>query len=128
MSKGKQKREVNGSYGKPLERAEYRTVVLALCSAADWAYSRSTMTWIKKNICRTAIVLALGVTTISHAQQNPPVETDARLHSNGNGWKLNKARISDKSLPRVLLIGDSILAGYQPFVIEALKDKAYIAA
>ena len=86
------------------------------------------MNWIKKNVCRAAFVLALGVATISHAQQTPPVETDARLHSNGNGWKLNQARITDKSLPRVLLIGDSILAGYQKFVIEALKDKAYIDA
>jgi hypothetical protein len=86
------------------------------------------MTWIKKNICRAAFVLALGVATISHAQQTPPVETDARLHSNGNGWKLNQAHVTDKSLPRVLLIGDSILAAYQPFAIEALKDKVYIDA
>ena len=76
-------------------------------------------------------VLTLGGTAVLHAQQptqTPPVETDARLHSNGNGWKLNKANITDKSLPRVLLIGDSILAGYQKFVIEELKGKVYIDA
>jgi FKBP-type peptidyl-prolyl cis-trans isomerase len=83
---------------------------------------------IKTHICRPAFVLALGIATISHAQQTPPAETDARLHSNGNGWKLNKAQVVDKSLPRVLLIGDSILAGYQQFAIESLKDKAYIDA
>jgi hypothetical protein len=86
------------------------------------------MNWIKKNVCGAAFVLAMGVATISHAQQTAPVETDARLHSNGNGWKLNQAQVTDRSLPRVLLIGDSILAGYQQFAIEALKDKAYIDA
>jgi hypothetical protein len=89
-------------------------------------------------------VLALGGTpggtAAVHAQQTPqtpqtpqtsqapPVETDARLHSNGNGWKLNRASITDPSLPRVLLIGDSILAGYQKFVIDALKNRVYIDA
>jgi hypothetical protein len=82
----------------------------------------------KKYIFRAALTMILGGTTISHAQQTAPVETDARLHSNGNGWKLNKANITDKSLPRVLLIGDSILAGYQKYVIEDLKDRAYIDA
>jgi len=36
--------------------------------------------------------------------------------------------VTDKSLPRVLLMGDSILAGYHKFVIEALQDKATIDA
>jgi hypothetical protein len=92
---------------------------------------------LKKYAIAAALVMTLmtlGGTAVVHAQQPPqapqtsPVETDARLHSNGNGWKLNKAKITDKSLPRVLLIGDSILAGYQKFVIDELKDKVYIDA
>jgi hypothetical protein len=86
------------------------------------------MFFVTKHILRAAFVLMMGVTTMSHAEQTPPVETDTRLHSNGNGWKLNQATITDKSLPRVLLIGDSILAGYQKFVIDDLKDKVYIDA
>ena len=57
-----------------------------------------------------------------------PVEPDARLQSNGKGWGLNQAVITDAKLPRVLLIGDSILNGYQPHVIAALKGKAYVDA
>lgn len=64
----------------------------------------------------------------SQTQGTAPIETDPRLHSNGNGWKLNQATVLDKARPRVLLIGDSILAGYQKFVIESVKDKAYIDA
>ena len=86
------------------------------------------MTLIKKSIYCVALLSLLGTATMASADKTQPVETDARLHSNGNGWKLNKANITDKKLPRVLLIGDSILAGYQKFVIEGLKDKAYIDA
>ena len=56
------------------------------------------------------------------------VEPDPRLQSNGKGWGLNQAVIADRKLPRVLLIGDSILNGYQPHVIAALKGKAYVDA
>jgi lysophospholipase L1-like esterase len=96
------------------------------------------MTLIKKSFYCIALLLLAGTTaamacpektqptkSMNHTQ---PVETDARLHSHGNGWKLNKAITTNKKLPRVLLIGDSILAGYQKFVIEGVKDKAYIDA
>lgn len=53
-------------------------------------------------------------------------ETDPRLHSDGNGWRLDQARITDPARPRVLLIGDSILGGYQKSVIAALEGKAYV--
>ena len=78
--------------------------------------------------CRVAVLFALAISSMTYAQDTPPVETDARLHSNGNGWKLNQAKVVDQSLPRVLLMGDSILAGYQKHVIEGLKNKAYIDA
>jgi lysophospholipase L1-like esterase len=34
--------------------------------------------------------------------------------------------VADPALPRVLLIGDSIMNGYSPFVVEALRGKANV--
>lgn len=56
------------------------------------------------------------------------IETDARLHADGKGWRLDKAKISDTTRPRVLLIGDSILNGYLKDVAAALDGKAYVDA
>lgn len=58
----------------------------------------------------------------------PPVETDARLHADGKGWRLDKAKVVDARRPRVLLIGDSILNGYFKEVVAALEGKAYVDA
>jgi hypothetical protein len=55
-------------------------------------------------------------------------ESDARLHADGKGWRLDKASIADPKRPRVLLIGDSILNGYLKAVIAALEGKAYVDA
>ncbi len=57
-----------------------------------------------------------------------PVETDPRLHSDGKGWKLNQATVTDPARPRVLLIGDSILSGYMAHAIRKLEGKAYVDA
>lgn len=70
-------------------------------------------------------------TISSLAEDGPkaaPVESDKRLHADGNGWKLDKATIVDAKRPRVLLIGDSILSGYKKRVIESLKGRAYVDA
>jgi len=56
------------------------------------------------------------------------VEKDPRAQSNGPGWRLDQAVITDASLPRVLLIGDSILNGYLQTVIRKLSGKAYVDA
>jgi hypothetical protein len=53
-------------------------------------------------------------------------ESDARLHADGKGWGLDKAKVVDPSLPRVILMGDSILSGYHKEVLKALEDKAYM--
>lgn len=53
-------------------------------------------------------------------------EADARLHSDGKGWRLDQAKIVDSKLPRVLLVGDSILNGYLKAVSQALEGKAYV--
>lgn len=58
----------------------------------------------------------------------PPTETDTRLHSDGKGWRVDKATITDPARPRVLLIGDSILNGYLKEVTTALDGKAYVDA
>ncbi|MCX7047657.1 MAG: SGNH/GDSL hydrolase family protein [Candidatus Sumerlaeota bacterium] len=57
-----------------------------------------------------------------------PAETDARLRSDGKGWRLDQAKIGDPTRPRVLLMGDSILNGYLPTVVKALDGKAYVDA
>lgn len=53
-------------------------------------------------------------------------ETDPRLHADGKGWRLDKAKITDPARPRVLLIGDSILSGYHKDVLKALEGRAYV--
>ena len=55
-------------------------------------------------------------------------ESDERLHANGEGWRLDRAKIVDEKRPRLLLIGDSILNGYLRDVIKALEGKAYVDA
>jgi hypothetical protein len=55
-------------------------------------------------------------------------ETDARLHADGKGWRLDKAAIRDPKRPRVLLIGDSILNGYLRHVITVMEGEAYVDA
>lgn len=75
---------------------------------------------------RFLCALALLATSVIAADK--PVETDPRLHSDGKGWSLNKATIKDPKLPRVLLIGDSILGGYMATTIKALDGKAYVDA
>ena len=60
--------------------------------------------------------------------QLPASESDPRLHADGKGWRLDKAKITDHTRPRVLLIGDSILNGYLKRVVQALDGKAYVDA
>jgi hypothetical protein len=55
-------------------------------------------------------------------------ETDARLHADGKGWRLDQAKITDLKRPRVLFIGDSILNGYLKQTTTALDGKAYVDA
>lgn len=80
---------------------------------------------------RFTFVLSLLLPLIlarAFCQTPAPKETDPRLHADGPGWRLQKAAITDPSLPRVLLMGDSILNGYLPGVAKALEGKAYVDA
>jgi hypothetical protein len=56
------------------------------------------------------------------------VEKDTRVQSNGQPWRFAKAPGTDPKLPRVLLIGDSILNGYLPYAVKALVGKANVDA
>jgi len=71
-------------------------------------------------------LFALSIHAAEPAKIAPATETDPRLHADGQGWKLDKAKITDPKLPRVLLIGDSIVGGYRKDTIAALGGKAYV--
>jgi len=92
------------------------------------------MGFFRMSVCvlTPAILLwsSLPALRAADAPQQPAaaVEPDARLQADGKGWRLDKAKIADPARPRVLLIGDSILNGYQRAVIRALDGKAYVDA
>jgi hypothetical protein len=78
--------------------------------------------------CFVACLSTGSVTTMAAepAKTAAPVETDARLHADGKGWRLDKAKTTDVKRPRVLLIGDSILNGYHKQVVAKLEGRAYV--
>lgn len=79
-----------------------------------------------------AFLLLLLVAATSLAADAPKLpaaeESDARLHADGKGWRLDKAKVVDLARPRVLLIGDSILNGYLKQTTTLLAGKAYVDA
>jgi len=82
-----------------------------------------------KSLFVTATLL-LAPTALLQAAESKPFsnaqDSDSRLHADGKGWGLDKAKIVDPSLPRVILMGDSILSGYHKDVLKALEGKAYV--
>jgi hypothetical protein len=78
------------------------------------------------------LVASMAMVPLAHGEVrdvkkfSQATEADPRLHADGKGWRLSKAGIKDPSLPRVLLIGDSILNGYNQEVIAALSGKANV--
>jgi hypothetical protein len=79
-----------------------------------------------KHPCPTFLFCLISFLTFGCALQAQ--ESDTRLHSDGKGWRLDQAKLTDPKLPRVLLIGDSILNGYFKSVSKSLEGKAYIDA
>jgi len=55
-------------------------------------------------------------------------ESDPNLPPKGGNWSLREAKVTDASLPRVLLIGDSITNSYLEPVRKALAGQANIDA
>ena len=74
---------------------------------------------------RSVLLTLLAFTAVA-ADRPAPVETDKRVQSDGKGWRIEKAVIKDARLPRVLLIGDSILNGYQAKATRLLAGKANV--
>lgn len=51
---------------------------------------------------------------------------DIMRNVSGNNYHMQRAVIEDESLPRILVIGDSISMGYRRFVTEHFEGKAYV--
>ena len=79
-------------------------------------------------LAATIFLSQLCAAPASSSAAETPAENDARLHADGKGWGLDKAKVTDPSRPRILLVGDSILNGYRAQVIKALDEKAYVDA
>ncbi len=78
---------------------------------------------------KSRLWLAISLLVFAALVAVPAQEKDKRLHSGGSkGWGLQKAEVKDPQLPRVLLIGDSILNGYRATVAKALEGKANVDA
>jgi alpha-L-fucosidase len=60
--------------------------------------------------------------------QETAKEPDERLQSDGSPWGYKHTEDADPDLPRVLLIGDSILNGYRTHVVNALRGEAVVDA
>lgn len=80
----------------------------------------------EKVIWFLAFIISTGTVESQTTQLHSVKETNVRLHSDGNGWRIEKAKIFDRDRPRILLIGDSILNGYNHYVIKTLEGKAYV--
>ena len=52
--------------------------------------------------------------------------TEMMRNCSGEGYSMQRADIKDPSLPRILVIGDSISMGYRSFITKHFKDKAYV--
>jgi lysophospholipase L1-like esterase len=74
---------------------------------------------------RSLLLAFLALAAVA-ADRPAPVETDKRVQSDGKGWRIEKAVIKVAKLPRVLLIGDSILNGYQAKATRLLAGKANV--
>lgn len=87
---------------------------------------------VRASLCRGVLLLCLLlVSGLTHAETTNVAEalvkeTNPGLQPHGANWRLEKAAITDTNLPRVLLIGDSILNGYRPMVVQLLEGKTYV--
>ncbi len=79
---------------------------------------------------RLCFLVALLISTTLSAQVKIPeqTETDKRLPPKGGTWGVREAVVTDATLPRILLIGDSIANGYLEPVRKAFAGKANIDA
>lgn len=74
------------------------------------------------------LVFALLTGLIPCALLASAQETDLRLNAQGGAWRVYPAENPEPGLPRVLLIGDSVMIGYRAEVCRLLKGKANVDA
>lgn len=80
-------------------------------------------------VALAALILVSSVRLHAEAPAIPQQkESDPNLPTKGGSWSLREATVTDPSLPRVLLIGDSITNSYLEPVRKALAGKANIDA
>ncbi len=75
-----------------------------------------------------ALIFAMSSSVQAQVKIPEGKETDSRLPPKGGSWSLRMAAVTDASLPRVLLIGDSITKSYLEPVRKALAGRANIDA
>ena len=78
---------------------------------------------------KIVIFIGLGfllMVVISGVQAQDKKNSLAGQYAIGGGWGVTHASITDPTLPRVLLIGDSMLGGYGDEVVALLKGKANV--
>jgi len=75
-----------------------------------------------------AVLAALSTVHAQVPAVPKQTESDPNLPPKGGSWSLREAAVTDASLPRVLLIGDSITNSYLEPVRKALAGKANIDA
>lgn len=86
-----------------------------------------------RSIVPRFVVAALALFSGAYLHAEAPAipqqkESDPNLPPKGGNWSLREATVTDASLPRVLLIGDSITNSYLEPVRKALAGKANIDA
>lgn len=52
--------------------------------------------------------------------------TEMMRNYSGEGYTMQRADIKDSSLPRILVVGDSISMGYRRYITEHFKGRAYV--
>jgi lysophospholipase L1-like esterase len=70
--------------------------------------------------------LALAVVLAASATFGAPGDNALGLHSDGGGWGFRRATNSVSALPRVLLVGDSVMNSYRGEVTRLLDGKATV--
>lgn len=71
----------------------------------------------------SALMLALLAVTACSIAAEPTARPKPAVSSKPSGWGVRQVLVADPKLPRVLLIGDSILNGYHAKAAELLRGK-----
>jgi hypothetical protein len=92
-------------------------------NGSRWEWRR---THVKKCFSLALTALALAAGARAEAGGRDAAERDPRLNPREISWGFHTATNANPQLPRVLLIGDSIVGGYRGRVAAALAGKANV--